>query len=129
MPYTLDSSFRSPLIPWTHIFWCLSIKQFSQVYEYLDFPFDPPESVRQIAHDYSLTWFMMRQGEDYAHVREILRSTGETSSIDLLEGGSPNDSFVQRRNMLFTNTFAHLERVGCRSHLSLGETHRQLLQT
>jgi hypothetical protein len=112
MPYTLDLSFRSPLLPWGHVFWCLSVKQFSRVYEYLDFPFDPPENVRQIAHDFSLTWLMLTHSEDYNHVRDILRGNSETSSVDLLEGTSPNDPFAHRRNTLFTNTFAHLERIG-----------------
>jgi hypothetical protein len=111
MIYKLDT-FPHVIIPWRDVFFCLSIKQFSQAYDVLDFPFVPPEDLRQVAHDFAFMLEVMMRNEEYAiHLENLLRNN-ETAALNLLEFTTPEDSYPKRRDALFENTFSHLERLG-----------------
>jgi hypothetical protein len=90
----------------------LSIRQFRQVYEELEFPFDPPADVRELAHDFGFTYETLSPNSEYAALLENLLRHGEVTTYDLLEDTSPDDSYPKRRDALFTNTFTQLERIG-----------------
>lgn len=115
MHYKLNiDTLDDPLYPWTHIFWSLSIKQFRQVYNNLEFPFNPSESVQQIAHDFAFTWDLMNRNPEYTTIRKAVLGDPQASllSIDLLKGTNRDDTYLKRCNALFTNTFIHLENMG-----------------
>src|SRR5688500_13862445 len=101
MIYKLDLTPRpNPLQPWMYIFMSLSIKQFNYIYDKLDFPFTPPEDLQQIARDFSITQQII-----------LHNPVPESPSVDLLEGGLSTNSYKELYNILFTNTFTHLERM------------------
>jgi hypothetical protein len=101
---------RTPILPWVHIFFELSIQQFDQVYDLLEFPFKPTEALRQIAKDFALTFMIFQDNEDYrtavAHVTSV-----EAPSVDLFEGIPSDALYSAKLEGLFTNTFARLEQL------------------
>src|SRR4051812_12478840 len=102
MIYKLDPNrASSPLLYWNHVFASVSTKLFGLVYDKLDFPFSPSEVLRQIAHDYIIA-------------RETLyeETVPESARIDFLEGIMPNDSYQEKCEILFANTFLSLEKEG-----------------
>jgi hypothetical protein len=103
---------RSPLLPWLYIFNSLSIKQFCQVHDKLDFPFCPPEAVRQFAHDFVLTYELMNRNAEHEHALEPLLRDGETTTFNLLEGISSDTRYEEKREGLFSNSFTILEQLG-----------------
>jgi hypothetical protein len=92
----------------------LSIKQFRQVYNQLAFPFSPPEDLRQIAYDFSLTLEIIHRNPEYfSALNTVIESpTFEATSTDLLENLPPNSSYNKQCDMLFSNTFKHLKSKG-----------------
>jgi hypothetical protein len=108
---------RTPmLLPWYHVFQMLSIQQFCQVYDLLDFPFCPPDDLRQIAHDFVLILGVMMgdKGERTGALSwlKVLLHYGETVSVYLLHGTPPDAPYEEKRDALFKNTFTTLERLG-----------------
>jgi hypothetical protein len=89
------------LIPWIYIFGGLSIPQFSQVFEDLNFPIKPTEVLRQLAHDFVIGY--------HTNLGNPIKAS---ASIDLLEGVSLNDALDKRVDVLFANTFSRLEQMG-----------------
>lgn len=116
MAYTLDpNNTPNPLLPWNRVFTCLSIEQFNSIYDALDFPFRPLEDVRLIAHDFAFTYYKLlaRHPEsEYRKPVERLVECGEINTYNLLSGTMPSDPSVKLREVLFENTFSHLERLG-----------------
>jgi hypothetical protein len=92
---------QTPLSYWNYVFLTLSTRQFSQFYEKLDFPFNPPNDLREIAHDFVVT-----------RESKLGNVLVETVSIDLLKGVSPNESYLKSYKPLFENTFFYLEKRG-----------------
>jgi hypothetical protein len=102
MIYELDTvSSRNPLIPWIYIFRSLSIPQFQEVYAKLNFPVNPTDDLRRLARDFVIA-FDIHLGNPIT----------ETASIDLLHGTSLKDGVRKKAEILFTNMFSHLERMG-----------------
>lgn len=103
-------------LAWYRVFSILSVQQFCQVYDLLDFPFCPPDDVRQIAHDFVLIRDVMLgdKGESTGASRwlKVLLHYGETVSVYLLHGTPPDAPYKEKRDALFRNTFAYLERLG-----------------
>lgn len=112
MIFKLDTTVSpNPIGPWRSVFMSLSINQFTQFYEEFNFPFNPSESLQNIAHDFALTLEITRRSSDYAHAVENLLRHSEVVSIDLLEGVEPHDTYIKRCEILFTNTFKYLTRM------------------
>jgi hypothetical protein len=108
------------IFTWVDVFSALSLPQFHKVAEFLDFPVPVSAELRQIAHDFTLSFFMliMNHPDDegyYALQRLLNASVPETLSINLLEGlptENTDDAFFEREKGLFARTFNYLEVIG-----------------
>ncbi|MFN8372432.1 MAG: hypothetical protein U0694_06100 [Anaerolineae bacterium] len=94
--YKFDLNIGKEILYWQNIFMSLSLKQFKQVYDYLNFPFDPPENIRQIAHDFAFTLENLHAPKEFIPLLENLRQNGERASVNLLEGISQNDTYKKK---------------------------------
>jgi hypothetical protein len=112
MNYELDS--KRKIYPWVKAFMAVSISQFSQVSDKLDFPFPIKQAnhIQGIAHDFAFTYAMLTKNPEHIKAIESLLENTETSSIDVMKGLSTNASFAEKLDTLFTNTFSVLEQMG-----------------
>ena len=91
MLYQLDPNIKNnPLYAWFKIFQSLSSPYFDEVYELLEFPFEPPDDLQQIAHDFAFTYMLIMQNPEYANMLDELlnASNSEVNVFDLLVGTS-----------------------------------------
>lgn len=96
------SRVRVRLLPWKHLFGSLSLPQFKLVSDLLDFPVEPTDELRQLGHDFVVAYYTFLG----RHLREPV-------SVNLLEGISPDNTRERQAEIIFANTFSHLDRMGC----------------
>jgi hypothetical protein len=101
MDYILDIPKAYPLLPWIRIFSSLSMSQFAQVYDFLDFPVFPDEPLRDLARNFSIA-------EELNRGNLVPENTSNNLFSEILEMGS----YIERRNKLFWGIFDRLEGMG-----------------
>jgi hypothetical protein len=105
---------------WTTLFSAISLPQFHQVAEFLDFPIPISADLRQLAHDFAFSYYEMIMNrpdlEGYRAFQKLVNApVPETVSFDLFKGApieDTNKTFYERLNRLYLNTFHHLEAMG-----------------
>jgi hypothetical protein len=100
------------LYNWGATFSCLSTQQFRLIFDYLDFPIEPSDELRHLARDFSIFYYA-----------NIDRKRRELPEINLLEGVLPSDTWKDRIEILFTNTFKHLDSMNYAEKIYQWEVH------
>lgn len=97
--------------PWRQVFAGLSLRNFSGLYDALSFPFQPDDDVRQLAHDFTLTYAkVMNNPETNIALNKILDDSISSQTVFSLVDNVPGEYSVRAKvEALFINTFSQLE--------------------
>ena len=94
-----------------YTFASLSLPRFDEVQVFLDFPFHPSQEIRQLSHDFAVSYKLFMRNPEYAHLFERLEV--EPLTYHFLERLSPSNSYKQRQYALFQMMDVELKTLNC----------------
>jgi hypothetical protein len=92
----------NPLFPWQGIFSIISLEQFGEIHELLDFPIEPTFEIQSIARGFVKTAYRFRGFDDAA----------PAGSINFFERIPSNLQYKEKQFALFDLAFSSLEELG-----------------